>query len=105
MTERSRPRRTGPRAQIVDLVDREADMLNRGRPEKSFKGCRQRLANLSPIARGPPGTVWTEFERTPHRVGNVSCTACHVKSVFNNISRAKEVRKQGMQDLARWAMI
>jgi hypothetical protein len=32
--------------EIVDLVDREADMLNRGRPEKSFKGCRQRLANL-----------------------------------------------------------
>merc|ERR1719240_1955376 len=29
-----------------ELVDREADMLNRGRPEKSFKGCRQRLANL-----------------------------------------------------------
>merc|ERR1712216_1123167 len=32
--------------EIVDLVDREADMLNRGRPEKSFKGCRQRLANF-----------------------------------------------------------
>merc|ERR1712205_243531 len=31
---------------IVDLVDREADMLNRGRPEKSFTGCRKRLANL-----------------------------------------------------------
>jgi hypothetical protein len=32
--------------EIVDLVDREADMLNRGRPEKAFKGSRQRLANL-----------------------------------------------------------
>lgn len=32
--------------EIVDLVDREADMLNRGRPEKSFAGCRKRLANL-----------------------------------------------------------
>jgi len=32
--------------EIVDLIDREADMLNRGRPEKSFKGLRGRLANL-----------------------------------------------------------
>lgn len=32
--------------EIVDLVDREADMLNRGRPETSFKGLRRRLANL-----------------------------------------------------------
>jgi len=32
--------------EIVDLVDREADMLNRGRPENSFKGLRRRLANL-----------------------------------------------------------
>lgn len=32
--------------EIVDLVDREADMLNRGRPEKAFVGCRKRLANL-----------------------------------------------------------
>eukprot|EP00397_Hematodinium_sp_SG-2012_P018825 GEMP01019305.1.p1 GENE.GEMP01019305.1~~GEMP01019305.1.p1 ORF type:complete len:625 (+),score=164.19 GEMP01019305.1:67-1941(+) len=31
---------------IVDLVDREADMLNRGRPETAFKGLRRRLANL-----------------------------------------------------------
>jgi len=32
--------------EIVDLVDREADMLNRGRPETSFKGLRKRLGNL-----------------------------------------------------------
>jgi len=32
--------------EIVDLIDREADMLNRGRPEKSFAGLRRRLANL-----------------------------------------------------------
>merc|ERR1719181_2599651 len=32
--------------EIVDLIDREADMLNRGRPEKSFVGIRRRLANL-----------------------------------------------------------
>jgi hypothetical protein len=32
--------------EIVDLIDREADMLNRGRPEKSFAGVRRRLANL-----------------------------------------------------------
>mmetsp|Transcript_66368 Transcript_66368/g.154221 ORF Transcript_66368/g.154221 Transcript_66368/m.154221 type:complete len:555 (+) Transcript_66368:68-1732(+) len=32
--------------EIVDLIDREADMLNRGRPEKSFQGLRRRLANL-----------------------------------------------------------
>mmetsp|Transcript_15345 Transcript_15345/g.42064 ORF Transcript_15345/g.42064 Transcript_15345/m.42064 type:complete len:522 (+) Transcript_15345:152-1717(+) len=32
--------------EIVDLIDREADTLNRGRPEKSFVGLRRRLANL-----------------------------------------------------------
>merc|ERR1711939_1264790 len=32
--------------EIVDLIDREADMLNRGRPEKSFVGLRRRVANL-----------------------------------------------------------
>lgn len=32
--------------EMVDLIDREADMLNRGRPEKSFAGLRKRLANL-----------------------------------------------------------
>merc|ERR1712054_279430 len=32
--------------EIVDLIDREADMLNRGRPEKSFAGLRRRVANL-----------------------------------------------------------
>ncbi|CAJ1346388.1 unnamed protein product [Effrenium voratum] len=32
--------------EMVDLIDREADMLNRGRPEKSFVGLRKRLANL-----------------------------------------------------------
>jgi len=32
--------------EIVDLVDREADMLNRRRPAVSFKGLRKRLANL-----------------------------------------------------------
>merc|ERR1712166_910379 len=32
--------------ELVDLIDREADMLNRGRPEKAFVGLRRRLANL-----------------------------------------------------------
>merc|ERR1712093_640037 len=32
--------------EIVDLIDREADMLNRGRPEKSYAGLRRRVANL-----------------------------------------------------------
>jgi len=32
--------------ELVDLIDREADMLNRGRPEESFSGIRSRLANL-----------------------------------------------------------
>ena len=32
--------------QIVELIDREANMLDRGRPEKSLEGLRQRLANL-----------------------------------------------------------
>ena len=32
--------------QIVDLIDREADMLNRGRSEKSLAGLRQRSASL-----------------------------------------------------------
>lgn len=32
--------------ELVDLIDREADMLNRGRPEKSFAGLRKRMANL-----------------------------------------------------------
>ena len=31
---------------IVDLIDREADMLNRGRSEASLEGLRKRLANL-----------------------------------------------------------
>lgn len=31
---------------IVDLIDREADMLNRGRSEESLEGLRKRLANL-----------------------------------------------------------
>merc|ERR1712046_257067 len=32
--------------ELVDLIDREADMLNRGRPEKSFVGLRRRMTNL-----------------------------------------------------------
>ncbi|EAS01129.2 IQ and ubiquitin-like domain protein (macronuclear) [Tetrahymena thermophila SB210] len=32
--------------EIVELIDREADMLNRGRPEASLEGLRQRLCNL-----------------------------------------------------------
>merc|ERR1719399_1964142 len=32
--------------EIVDLIDREADMLNRGRPEVSFQGLRKRMSNL-----------------------------------------------------------
>ncbi len=32
--------------EIEELIDREADMINRGRPEKSLQGLRQRLSNL-----------------------------------------------------------
>jgi hypothetical protein len=32
--------------EIVDLIDREADMLNRGRGEASLEGLRKRLSNL-----------------------------------------------------------
>jgi hypothetical protein len=32
--------------EIVDLIDREADMLNRGRSESSLEGLRKRLSNL-----------------------------------------------------------
>ena len=32
--------------EVVDLIDREADMLNRGRSEGSLEGLRKRLANL-----------------------------------------------------------
>lgn len=32
--------------EIVDLIDREADMLNRGRSENSLEGLRKRLSNL-----------------------------------------------------------
>eukprot|EP01059_Diplonema_ambulator_P029318 TRINITY_DN48663_c0_g1_i1.p1 TRINITY_DN48663_c0_g1~~TRINITY_DN48663_c0_g1_i1.p1 ORF type:complete len:312 (+),score=116.81 TRINITY_DN48663_c0_g1_i1:93-938(+) len=32
--------------EIVELVDREADILNRGRPSKSLEGQRQQLSNL-----------------------------------------------------------
>ena len=32
--------------EIVDLIDREADMLNRGRSEASLEGLRKRLSNL-----------------------------------------------------------
>jgi len=32
--------------EIVDLIDREADMLNRGRNEVSLEGLRKRLCNL-----------------------------------------------------------
>ena len=32
--------------EIVDLIDREADMLNRGRTETSLEGLRKRLSNL-----------------------------------------------------------
>jgi len=32
--------------EIVELIDREADMLNRGRQEKSLDGLRKRLCNL-----------------------------------------------------------
>lgn len=31
---------------IVDLIDREADLLNRGRSEKSLEGLRKRISNL-----------------------------------------------------------
>merc|ERR1711865_1175584 len=31
---------------LVDLIDREADMINRGRPETSLEGLRRRVANL-----------------------------------------------------------
>ena len=31
---------------VVDLIDREADLLNRGRKEKTLEGLRKRLSNL-----------------------------------------------------------
>lgn len=40
--------------EIVDLIDREADTLHRGRPQNTLKGLRQRLANL-----------FLQFVRTP----------------------------------------
>jgi len=33
-------------AEIEELINREADMINRGRPENSLEGLRQRLCNL-----------------------------------------------------------
>ena len=32
--------------EIEELIDREADMINRGRPDSSLDGLRQRLCNL-----------------------------------------------------------
>ena len=32
--------------ELVDLIDREADLLNRGRPEASLDGLRKRILNL-----------------------------------------------------------
>ena len=32
--------------EIVELIDKEADMLNRGIPEASMEGLKQRLCNL-----------------------------------------------------------
>lgn len=32
--------------EIEELIDREADMINRGRPQNSLVGLRQRLSNL-----------------------------------------------------------
>lgn len=32
--------------EVVDLIDREADLLNRGRSEKSLEGLRKRISNL-----------------------------------------------------------
>uniref|UniRef100_A0A7S1GAU3 Arf-GAP domain-containing protein n=1 Tax=Bicosoecida sp. CB-2014 TaxID=1486930 RepID=A0A7S1GAU3_9STRA len=32
--------------EVVDLIDREADLLNRGRSEKSLEGLRRRISNL-----------------------------------------------------------
>lgn len=40
--------------EIVGLIDRETDMLSRGRPEDAFKGVRQRLR-----------TLFLEFCQTP----------------------------------------
>eukprot|EP00439_Symbiodinium_sp_Y106_P011743 s6526_g1.t2 len=39
--------------EMVDLIDREADMLNRGRPEKSFVGM-----SSSDLAQGSLGNCW-----------------------------------------------
>lgn len=33
-------------AEIMELVDREADLLNRGRPLKSMESLRARISNL-----------------------------------------------------------
>ena len=41
------PARRSPwQRDVVELIDREADMLNRGRSETSLQGLRKRLANL-----------------------------------------------------------
>lgn len=37
---------TGLMNEILELIQREADLLNRSRPEKSLNGLRTRLANL-----------------------------------------------------------
>lgn len=53
--------------EVVELIDREADMLNRGRKEKSLQGLRKRLANLFLQFVNTPefNPEATHFQRVP----------------------------------------
>ena len=52
---------------IVQLIDREADMLNRGRSEKSLAGLRRRLTNLFLHFLMTPEFVRLSPDPGPHR--------------------------------------
>jgi len=61
--------------EIVDLIDREADLLNRGRSEKSLEGLRRRISNL-----------FLQFVETPEF--NPEATR------FQKVSRSLDTRPQ-----------
>lgn len=61
--------------EIVDLIDREADLLNRGRSEKSLEGLRRRISNL-----------FLQFVETPEF--NPEATR------FQKVARSLETRPQ-----------
>jgi len=62
--------------EIVDLIDREADTLNRGRPEKAFAGLRRRLANLFLQFIETPefNPEATKFQKVPRQMYDSSGT-------------------------------